>query len=78
VSDVYARWAVASDLREMIDAEFKAHKIEIPFPQRVIWNGHDEAERALAAPPPAGTAEPALHGSAAEARLHQDGEEGDA
>lgn len=45
VGDVYERWLVASDIREMIDERFAAHHIEIPFPQRVVWQGSEEAAK---------------------------------
>jgi MscS family membrane protein len=46
IADVYTRWAVASDVREMIERRFSEEGIEIPFPQRVIWHG--EPKRAVA------------------------------
>ncbi len=48
VGDVYSRWLVASDIREMIDQRFNEAGIEIPFPPRVIWQGREEADRAAA------------------------------
>ena len=37
VDDVYNQWAVASELREAILKEFTTARIQIPFPQRVVW-----------------------------------------
>jgi len=69
ISDVYARWAVASDLREMIDQRFAEEGIEIPFPQTTVWFGREEAKAGSA---PAGPREaPRLHRTNEAARLHQ-------
>jgi len=43
IDDVYNQWAVASELREAILKEFTAARIEIPFPQRVVWTRSLEA-----------------------------------
>lgn len=37
IRDVSKRAVVASDLRFEIDKAFREHKVEIPFPQRVVW-----------------------------------------
>ncbi|MBW3583195.1 MAG: mechanosensitive ion channel family protein [Euryarchaeota archaeon] len=49
VGDVYSRWLVASDLREMVDQRFRDLAIEIPFPQQVNWDGAKEAAKLEAA-----------------------------
>ncbi len=41
------QWAVAREMRQRIKARFDHEGIEIPFPQRVVWN---RAEPAAAAP----------------------------
>ncbi len=35
-NDVLEKINIASDIRFAIDAEFRKHEIEIPFPQRVV------------------------------------------
>jgi small-conductance mechanosensitive channel len=37
IDDVYKRFDVATELNQEIDRRFKKDKIEIPFPQRVVW-----------------------------------------
>jgi MscS family membrane protein len=46
IEDVYTRFAVASDIRQAIDRRFAEEGIEIPFPQRVIWDGRSEKDSA--------------------------------
>ncbi len=69
IGDVYARWAVASDLREMIDQRFAQDGIEIPFPQRVVWHGKESEPQRSGKPLE-------LHGSVEEARKHLDSDDG--
>jgi len=38
-----AQWAVAREMRQRIKARFDHEGIEIPFPQRVVWQRHDPA-----------------------------------
>lgn len=37
VDNVNNQWRVAHELRKAIDAKFRQHNIEIPFPQRTVW-----------------------------------------
>ncbi|MEO9326173.1 mechanosensitive ion channel family protein [Nocardioides sp. C4-1] len=37
------QWAVAREMRQRIKARFDHEGIEIPYPQRVVWNRHEPA-----------------------------------
>lgn len=51
VRDVTRRLAVLSDLRFAVDAAFREHDVQIPFPQRDVW-----IRSAAESPPPPGAA----------------------
>ena len=68
VADVYARFAVASDLREMVEQKFAEASIEIPFPQHVVWKGREERDRQ---PDPRPVRKLKLHGSIEDASKDQ-------
>lgn len=40
------QWVVAREMRQRIKARFDHEGIEMPFPQRVVWNRHDPATSA--------------------------------
>ncbi|WP_148615888.1 mechanosensitive ion channel family protein [Nocardioides rubriscoriae] len=37
------QWAVAREMRQRIKARFDHEGIEMPFPQRMVWNRHEQA-----------------------------------
>lgn len=42
------QWAVAREMRERIKSRFDHERIEIPFPQRVVWQRRDDAATGVA------------------------------
>ncbi|MDQ3094450.1 MAG: mechanosensitive ion channel family protein [Actinomycetota bacterium] len=55
------QWSVAREMRERIKERFDAEGVEIPFPQRVVWNRAEPGGEPTAAPPP--RPEPSSDGS---------------